>query len=760
MSNNSIKERFNNILNKGADRWLTRSLFEEDDHLSRGRSDIEAHRAQGFGREGKPLPAPAIQQRMGSNVEPQEPNVKLDLSRGPQPKGAFQKPEERDYSPGEPQEKFRKILGGNNKLVEAEFARLNSNLDWGNLDSKDPKMLEQVKDYAAHQVFYAHELKNDMGTDNDIDSDEEQDNKKDDKKATLMTYQEIQALKANEKRNLALYGHNIESGEFEGRPDPKQTKMLVDSTRPFKFGDDFIETTYNIMRQMMKAKDGFGRIGSVDKSDKNIPEAAVKDLLSVINQDVKGEDDKPITATELKKIFASMVPGAGGYQRPEREYFKGNRSDEERPDSARLQRVHDLVEIAMRHDSLGDEIRREPGDSGSQHEDRRSRYLWKLYLEQGGREALTGLPLDTKNMVLEHVAGVSRSDVQKGENEIDRMMDTDTDENYVLLNNAINGSKGGKDLETFYANNVRPLYDITPDQFGQIEGLRSQAQGQVDNFMNDVIGTHLAGGEFKDSESAMEVLNQIQELRNRIGGISEQVFDNLEEKPSAPRSPTRVNPNSRQFRQTTPKGKLATALKHRDDPSKTLNDTQLALIDEWENTTIPENERRSLALQQAQQQFTTDQETFDNFDEDDFNERLNGYNERKDFYNEQGKKKIDGESKNISKRILKEGFGLGVGGHQKGVASFNFGQKLLDEVLENLLQNSDSLEEKKGIYNDAKEKMGHGAKLWGNNVGGNLENEDLEEYNGILSSIGENNPSMQMFAKKYMRHLLENGGFF
>ena len=145
MSNNSIKERFNNILNKGAERWLTRSLFEEDDALSRGRADIEAHRAQGFGREGKPLPNPAIQQRMGSDVEPQEPNVKLDLSRGPQPKGAFQKPEERDYSPGEPQEKFRKILGGNNKLVEAEFARLNSNLDWGNLDSKDPKMLEQVK---------------------------------------------------------------------------------------------------------------------------------------------------------------------------------------------------------------------------------------------------------------------------------------------------------------------------------------------------------------------------------------------------------------------------------------------------------------------------------------------------------------------------------------------------------------------------------------------------------------------------------------
>ena len=111
MSNTkSIRERFNTIFNKGPERWLSRSLFEEDDHLSRGRADVEAHRAQGFGREGKPLPAPAIQQRMGSNVEPQEPNDKLNLSRGAQPRGAFQKPEDRSYQPGEPQQKLNKFI--------------------------------------------------------------------------------------------------------------------------------------------------------------------------------------------------------------------------------------------------------------------------------------------------------------------------------------------------------------------------------------------------------------------------------------------------------------------------------------------------------------------------------------------------------------------------------------------------------------------------------------------------------------------------
>lgn len=68
MSNTkSIRERFNTIFNKGPERWLSRSLFEEDDHLSRGRSDVEAHRQQQTERQPESQPtAPAS----------------LDLSRG------------------------------------------------------------------------------------------------------------------------------------------------------------------------------------------------------------------------------------------------------------------------------------------------------------------------------------------------------------------------------------------------------------------------------------------------------------------------------------------------------------------------------------------------------------------------------------------------------------------------------------------------------------------------------------------------------
>jgi len=746
MSNTkSIRERFNTIFNKGPERWLSRSLFEEDDALSRARADIESHRAQGFGRQGKPLPSPAIQQRMGSDVEPQEPDTKLDLSRGSQGAGAFQKPEERDYKPGEPQQRLNRLVGGRNQLIKPEFASLNSKLDWGNLDPNDPNVLEQVKDYGAHQLFYAQQLRDDIDT-------EEHDESLDDS----LTYEQVQALMANKDRNISLFGKNLEDGEFAGRPDTEQTRLLQESMRPFKYSPDFVETTYNLLRQVFKTKEAFGgaTAGGVNAE---APEAEMKDLLSVINGDVKEEDDQPIRPAELKKIFQGMM-SEGDYKRPEREFFKGNRSHEERPQSARIQRVHDLMEVAMRHGSLGEQMRR--GDSTSGHNEKRSRIMWKLFLEQGGREGMTGLPLDPTSMQLEHLAPAEREELRNPTPTVmDRFKQVDNDENYVLLNKAVNLAKNNNDMEGFYKSIVEPLSKITPEQFQEVGNLKGEAKGEVDNFMNDVMGSFFADGNFANENSSAELMSAINSLKERIGGISDKVFDNLEDKPEKLKPPTAPNRRSKSFLQKTMPASVSNALKKRDE-GKNITDRQKESIRAWEEETVPQNEINEKSYQKALEDTLRSQEEFDNFDEDDFNERLNGYEQRKKFYKSQGKDKINGSTKNLSKNVLANGFGVGIAGHNPGQGSLQYGNSRLDRVLEKFVSDSGNLESHKENWNNGLSNGNRLAKLRDKLIRGDLEGEDLQFFENIINQSGiDREAKPAALATKYMDWYLDNNGF-
>lgn len=750
MSNTkSIRERFNTIFNKGPEKWLSRSLFEEDDHLSRGRADVEAHRAQGFGRQGKPMPAPAIQQRMGSQVKPQEPEVKLDLSRGESPleRGAFQKPEDRKYERGEQEEKFNRLQGGRNNLVRSDFARLNSKLDWGDLDTNDENVLQDVRDYGANAIFYAQNLRDDIKND---DYDESL--------GDSLTYEQVHALMANKDRNLALFGQNIEDGEFEGRPDPEQTKMLQESMRPFKFSDDFVETTYNLLRQIFKVKEAWGGT-SVGGVNKNAPESGMKGLLDIINNDLQGEDDTPVTSTELNKIFKKMLDD-GDYSRPEREFYKGKRSDEEKPGSARIQRVYDLMEVATKHGALGDEMRREEDGSETDHQARRSRIMWKLFLEQGGREAMTGLPLDPLTMQLEHIAPAERGELRNPTDSVmSRFKEVDNDQNFALLNKAVNQNKNNLDMQGFYDNIVGPLAEITPEQFQHVGNLTGEAKGEVDNFLSDIMSTMFADGNFANEGSSTELLSQINGLKERIGTISDRVFENLEDEPIKLSQPKAINSNARDYKQTTPKGRLATALKHREQ-GKTLKPEQEELIREWEEVTTPENDRKAQLLLRKQQEFARQQEEFDNFDEDDYNKKKNDYDVRKDFYQTQGKDKINRVTGRIAKKLLGDGFGVKYAGHNEGQGSLQYGPARLQRVLDKFINDGDNLDSNKQLWEQGITNSNRLAKLRDQLIRGDLEGEDLDFFENAISEAGLNREEGGAgLAKKYIDYFLDNNGF-
>ena len=57
--------------------------------------------------------------------------------------------------------------------------------------------------------------------------------------------------------------------------------------------------------------------------------------------------------------------------------------------------------------------------------------MWRIYLEQGGRDAYTGLPLDIA-MDLEHVRGFNNKDDGKPSKE--QWEQRENDDNFTLIN--------------------------------------------------------------------------------------------------------------------------------------------------------------------------------------------------------------------------------------------------------------------------------------------------------------------------------------
>jgi len=136
----------------------------------------------------------------------------------------------------------------------------------------------------------------------------------------------------------------------------------------------------------------------------------------------------------------------------------------------------------------------------------RAKLMWKIYLEQGGRDAYTGLPLDIQSMDLEHVRGFNNKDGGKpGKEEWEQR---ENDDNMTLINSNINQTKVDLSMKDFFEQRVDPDKDKSEEDFGGIDKLFDK-QNEIMSVGEELSKTLLGeGGKGLGNEVTREVLRE------------------------------------------------------------------------------------------------------------------------------------------------------------------------------------------------------------------------------------------------------------
>ena len=136
----------------------------------------------------------------------------------------------------------------------------------------------------------------------------------------------------------------------------------------------------------------------------------------------------------------------------------------------------------------------------------RAKLMWRIYLEQGGRDAYTGLPLDIQSMDLEHVRGFNNKDGgNPGKKEWEQR---ENDDNMTLINSNVNQKKVDLSMKDFFEREVDPHKDKGEEDFGGIEKL-FEKQNQIGSVGSELTKTLLGeGGKGLGDTVTKEVLIQ------------------------------------------------------------------------------------------------------------------------------------------------------------------------------------------------------------------------------------------------------------
>lgn len=128
---------------------------------------------------------------------------------------------------------------------------------------------------------------------------------------------------------------------------------------------------------------------------------------------------------------------------------------------------------------------------GAANNKERAKLMWRIYLEQGGRDAYTGLPLDIQAMDLEHVRGFNNKDGGKpGKEEWEQR---ENDKNFTLINSNINQKKVDMSMKDFFEREVDPNKDKSEEDFGGIEKL-FEKQNEIGSVGDELVKTLLGEG--------------------------------------------------------------------------------------------------------------------------------------------------------------------------------------------------------------------------------------------------------------------------
>ena len=152
------------------------------------------------------------------------------------------------------------------------------------------------------------------------------------------------------------------------------------------------------------------------------------------------------------------------------------------------------------YDENGKEMR---GDAGAKS---RAKLMWKIYLEQGGRDAYTGLPLDLAAMDLEHVRGFNNKD--GGNPSKEQWEQRENDKNFTLINSNVNQKKTDLSMGDFFAQQVDPNANKTEDEFGGIEKM-FEKQNEIGSVADQLVKTMLGeNGKGMSAKLTGEMLSQ------------------------------------------------------------------------------------------------------------------------------------------------------------------------------------------------------------------------------------------------------------
>jgi hypothetical protein len=84
----------------------------------------------------------------------------------------------------------------------------------------------------------------------------------------------------------------------------------------------------------------------------------------------------------------------------------------------------------------------------------RGKFVWRCILEQGGKDAYTGLPLDLSSIDLEHVRAFDNKDT--GQPSVTDYLNRENDNNIVIIATNINQKKSNLSMKKFFEMHVNP----------------------------------------------------------------------------------------------------------------------------------------------------------------------------------------------------------------------------------------------------------------------------------------------------------------
>ena len=103
----------------------------------------------------------------------------------------------------------------------------------------------------------------------------------------------------------------------------------------------------------------------------------------------------------------------------------------------------------------------------------RGRMVYRMWLEQGGVDGYTGLPLQLERMDLEHVVGFNNEDA--GTPSLDDRKNREHEANQILVGSALNQNKSDNSMEYFLENHIDKEKQKSEEEFDTLSGMYGDA---------------------------------------------------------------------------------------------------------------------------------------------------------------------------------------------------------------------------------------------------------------------------------------------